>query len=199
MSRILDLHGYRFVRLMAIEVIKEKGKRTRWLCKCDCGNFKEVVTDYLRSGRTKSCGCLQKESRKSKDIKFKKHGKWESPEFRAWQGMWQRCDNPNNKNYKKYGARGIKVSKRWENFEQFYEDMGPRPSNEYSIDRIDNDEGYYPANCRWASRSTQMKNRTVSLSKEAYRIIELIMEKDNVSHSTAYKRLRRLAKCLLNN
>jgi hypothetical protein len=83
-----------------------------------------------------------------------------TPEYEAWASMKKRCYNPRSPYYKDYGARGIRVCVRWlEGFEYFYDDMGPRPGNDYSLDRIDNDSDYEPENCRWADRITQSRNR----------------------------------------
>lgn len=89
----------------------------------------------------------------------KTHGRSEDAEFGIWWAMRQRCSNPRNKAFENYGARGIFVCDRWQKFDAFYADMGPRPSPEHSIDRIDVDSGYSADNCRWATRDEQNSNR----------------------------------------
>lgn len=87
------------------------------------------------------------------------HGMSRSPEYKSWCGMKERCYNKNNKKYKDYGCRGIIVCNRWHNFENFFEDMGKKPSKNHSIDRIDNDGNYEPNNCRWATSLQQARNK----------------------------------------
>lgn len=138
-------------------------KHTTWKCRCDCGNEVKVWASQLASGGTKSCGCLKKDRDilwGKKDKNRQTHGMHGTPEYGAWTGMKQRCYNPKNKYYKDYGGRNIKVCKRWLNsFENFYTDMGPRPDNQHSLDRINNDGNYKPNNCRWADWFVQANNR----------------------------------------
>lgn len=99
-----------------------------------------------------------------------RHNMCATPEYRAWCHMKERCNNPTCKNYKHYGARGIKVCKRWDSFINFYNDMGARPSDKHSLDRIDNDSDYTPDNCRWTTRTVQNLNRRMnSNNKSGYR------------------------------
>lgn len=152
------LTGIRFGRLIAIEKIKVK-YITKYKCTCDCGN--EVIIDHgsLQSGRTKSCGCLNKEKASENAYKHGHSGYNESKEYRTWCNMKIRCYNKNHNRFEHYGGKGIKVCDRWLNsFENFLADMGNAPSSEYSIDRINNDGDYDPNNCRWATASEQINN-----------------------------------------
>lgn len=131
------------------------GRPYKCLCKCECGNTREVIRDTLRSG--KSNGCISCIDRVKNNFK---HGLSKTPEYKTWGNMILRCTNPANKSYKYYGGRGIKVCDRWLNsLENFLSDMGKRPSYKYSIDRINGSGNYEPLNCRWATSSEQRINQ----------------------------------------
>lgn len=136
-------------------------RRTAWRCNCLCGNTTTVNSGNLVSGKTQSCGCLMRERAALAASKTNRtHGLSKSIEYRIWNSMLGRCFNPNDRKYHRYGARGITVCERWRHsFPAFLADMGPRPSAEYSLDRIENDKDYEPGNCRWATSKTQNRNR----------------------------------------
>lgn len=147
--------GNRFGRLLVVGVVPVKGKAKRLLCLCDCGVEKTIRADHLRDGTTVSCGCFGREQVSNANST---HGMSLSPEFKIWSGIKERCLNPNSHHFAVYSKRGI--CEAWANsFETFYADMGPRPGPEYSIDRINNDLGYEPSNCRWATAIQQNRNK----------------------------------------
>jgi len=149
MPKALDLTGVRFGSLVAISRRRRPGK-TAWLCWCDCGGEVVVITDSIRSERTRSCGCLHKSLHTT-------HGMHGTRTYKTWEGMLARCRNHNNRGYKRYGGRGITICPRWQCFENFLADMGERPPA-MSLDRIDNDGNYEPCNCRWATDEQQLNN-----------------------------------------
>ena len=188
MRKTLEVNtGDKYGMLTIIEevqpYIKPNGKSERKVkCKCDCGNLTDVLLFQLRSGKTKSCGCYLKEvvskigkstislnrfiGNHSDETKNKirtantKHGLYKTSEYRAWDSMKQRCYNPNCRDYKDWGGRGITVCERWlESFENFIEDMGMKPSSNLSIDRINVNGNYELSNCRWTTASVQNSNQ----------------------------------------
>lgn len=165
-----------------------------WNFICDCGKSIQVNRHDVHTGHTKSCGCLARETTIQRNIEKTKHGRARTIEYGTWAQMKMRCYNKNDKRYNYYGARGIKVCKRWQKFENFFSDMGCRPSPEHSLDRIDNNGNYEPSNCRWATDIEQNNNtrsnkrilfdgRTKTLSEWA--------REYRVHSGTLYSRLQR--------
>ncbi len=191
---IKNITGQKFGRLTPTGntkyVIYKGGGRRVLLreCLCECGKSCYVITQRLLGGNTKSCGCLKREQTIQRNTK---HGYAKSKEHDCWVRLNQRCKNPNNKAYANYGGRGIKVSDRWQGkfgFINFLSDMGPCHNKAYSIERIDVNGDYEPANCKWASDIEQSRNHRI--------------RKDNVTGMSgvyflgAGKRVRRWQACI---
>lgn len=194
MTRVKDLTGMRFGRLVVVELIgKTANGKYQWKCKCDCGNYTIVKGNSLTTGHTKSCGCLEKETKREVNTI---HGLRRCPLYKVWLNMKDRCHNPNNSHFKYYGGKGIAVCSEWkEDFKLFYDWM---INNGYekgmSIDRIDNSLEYSPDNCRIVPFNKQSSNRTTNYAIMYEGIPYTVAELSkllNVKSSTLYSRLRR--------
>jgi hypothetical protein len=170
MTLIKDITGKKFGRWTVIKFVKAiprynengsiKSRKLYYLCKCDCGNERIVVSENLKSGKSKSCGCIRKEN-----PNFKTHWLSNTRLYTVYVGMKARCYNPNNSSYKNYGERGITVCDEWlKDFKAFYDwaiangyDKTAK-RGECTLDRINNNIGYTPENCRWVSQSLQNNN-----------------------------------------
>lgn len=150
--------GNKYGKLKVLYIYgKAKNRQIIWLCQCECGNYSRVRGDGLRNGKVLSCGCY---GRLQRIKSITTHNFSKSPEFLSWTSMKSRCNNSNDAMFYLYGGRGIKVCHEWENsFEQFYKDMGCRPSKKYSIERINNNKGYFKLNCKWTTPYYQSRNK----------------------------------------
>lgn len=148
--KAVEITGQKYSRLTAIERVKG----SLWRFRCDCGTEIERTANSVRSGNTKSCGCLRRETTIAKNAS---HGMTDHPLYSRWAGMIQRCTNPKHVGYKNYGAKGVKVCERWMSFENFLADMGV-PDEGMTLDRKESDGDYEPGNCRWATAAEQSRN-----------------------------------------
>lgn len=158
--RAKDISGQRFDRLLAVGPVgMNRHKMILWLCRCDCGNESIVIGIMLRSGHTRSCGCFAADRRKEWNTT---HGMTDTPLHIVWKGMKARCENPASVNFKHYGGRGISIYEEWSrSFEAFRDYVTQLPNYGepgYTLDRIDNDQGYRPGNVQWATQAEQNRN-----------------------------------------
>lgn len=198
MSRgvIKDLTGRRFGRLVVRHLTGERRNGcVVWHCLCDCGEHVDVKSGALASGNTKSCGCLKRDSARESHTK---HGHSHTPISCVWIEMNQRCSNPSNHSYRRYGARGITVCNEWrDSFEAFYDYVSQLPhfgEKGYSLDRINNDGNYESGNVRWATAAEQVQNRrnsrTLTIDGDTRSIKEWAAEL-GITYFAAYNRARR--------
>src|ERR1700756_1354993 len=187
--------GTRFGRLVMAGFGTNKHGRIRQLANCDCGKTGVVIQapSAVIHGVHKSCGCLQREKRSAGNPI---HGQVGTPEYKAWAAIKDRCYNPSNNNYERYGGRGIRVCERWLNSaENFLMDMGKRPSPKHSIERLDNDSDYGPGNCIWADKKQQARNtrqnRIVVFRGQEMSLAEAVERSATAKYATVHARLRK--------
>lgn len=158
MGKINDITGQRYGRLVVKEKVDIVNNRSMWKCLCDCGNEKIVRSHDLQRGSVKSCGCLRKEAQLKSSLT---HGLSKTRIHKEWRGILHRCKNPTASHYENYGGRGIGVCEDWKNdFISFYTwSMQNGYDDKLTLDRIDNDKGYSPDNCRWVTHMENCHNR----------------------------------------
>lgn len=153
----VDISGQRFGRLVALRKAPSQKRCSHWWMRCDCGAEVSIATQSLRSGLSKSCGCYQRECAAQRGTESRTHGMRHSAEYSVFCGMKRRCENPNEKAFARYGALGVEF--RFTSFEQFFSEVGPRPSTKHQIDRRDPFGHYEPGNVRWTTIKRQARNK----------------------------------------
>lgn len=165
--RRIDLTGQQFGRLLVLEMVREPGKDARVRCRCECGAETTVLAYNVRNGNTSSCGCIAREGAAARGLVIapiigaanRTHGMRGTRTYVSWLDARKRCHSPQNKRYAYYGGRGIAVCDQWrDSFESFLADMGECPPG-LTLERLDNNKGYEPGNCVWATKEQQARNR----------------------------------------
>lgn len=187
--------GESFGRLTVVSLAEGAvhGKKRKWLCKCECGNFTIVNTQKLRSGHTRSCGCLSR--RPENTAQIERHGKSKTHLYGVWQAMKDRCWNPNNPSYARYGGRGISFCDEWQSFTQFEQwALANGYERGLEIDRINNDGDYTPDNCRWVKHRINLCNthrkRTIIVGGEEKPLAQVAYE-NGFSYNDVYSQMMR--------
>lgn len=185
-KRVKELSGHVYGRLTVVGFARIE-RSAIWVCQCSCGEVVEVKSPNLIRGGTRSCGCVRRTG-------TPKHGMSETPEYRTWHSMINRCKYKSVNSYPSYGGRGITVCDRWHSFDNFYADMGTRPEGT-TLDRIDSDGHYTPDNCRWATTKEQGRNKRNSILLTARGITKQVndwAEDSGVAASTIVRRIKSL-------
>lgn len=194
MAEFIDITGQKFGRLTVIRFLEPEERvlrRKSWLCQCDCGNIVHMDGAKLRSGHTRSCGCLCVESARNINLKYKYSYK---RLYAVYKHMIQRCKDPKEREYHNYGGRGIKVCKEWlDNYDTFAEwaftsgyDLSAK-RGECTLDRINVDKDYEPNNCRWVSNQIQQNNRRDCMYAEYNGEVHTCMEWSKILGMTYQK------------
>ena len=184
----------KYGKLYVIKILPNKPYvKKRCLCLCECGKLVTPAFTEVKHGHTKSCGCYGKKARRKS---ITKHGLSKTTEYLIWKGMKARCLNLNDKRFNRYGGRGIKICKQWlNNPTQFIKDMGLRPDKYHSLERIDNNKGYEPSNCKWATPLEQANNTSTNkylTYKNKTQSMKLWCEELNLSYRTIKQRITKL-------
>jgi predicted DNA-binding protein YlxM (UPF0122 family) len=189
MPKFIDLTGQRFGRLIVLERAKNRAGRVAWLCHCDCGNKKITTTKCLRNGTTRSCGCFQLDRIKETNTL---HNRKPERLYQSWQDMKKRCLNKNSKHYKNYGGRGIIICDEWmHNFIAFRDwALSNGYADNLTLDRIDNNRGYEPNNCKWSTKREQNRNKRNNVIYNG-KSLRYAAEEHNISWKALYSRVKR--------
>ena len=157
MPSLIDKTGSRYGKLVVLRRVENRGGFVMWECKCDCGTILPVAAGSLSTGNTKTCGCGHRDANVRRCTK---HGMSRTSEHAIWAAIIDRCTNPKSTGWNSYGGRGIKMCEEWQkSFLDFYRHVGPRPSVNHSIDRINNQGNYEPGNVRWSTAKEQCRNK----------------------------------------
>lgn len=201
MPTFIDRTGQRFGRLTVLSLRNRASRvplrRTTWTCQCDCGTVVDVEAGKLASGHTQSCGCYMRERASQANLR---HGQSSHPnggnatkEYNTWMLMLRRCHKVGSQDYAQYGGRGITVCERWHTFDLFFSDMGAAPSPSHSIERLDNERGYEPGNCKWATPKEQRRNQRRAVLIEFAGKSQTPMEwatETGISHKRIHARMK---------
>jgi hypothetical protein len=192
MGALVDRSGRVYGRLTVVMRLANNGTHSVWLCRCECGTSVHVHGDNLQNGHTQSCGCWQR--RRAGDAN-RTHGFASghiAVEWNAWSRAKGRCFNQSNPAFDRYGGRGITMCDAWrDDFAQFMRDMGPRPSADHSLDRINNNGDYAPGNCRWATRAEQSRNKRNNIKTRDGEVLADAARAVGLRPGTALARVKR--------